>query len=125
MAASTETQGSTLDTLKLWVAVGLLAAGVFAFYWFDQESELYRALGLVAIGVVALGIAYTTTQGRRLWHFAQESRTELRRVVWPTRTEAIQTTLIVLVIVLLVAIFLWLLDMLLRWGFGLITGVGS
>jgi len=125
MAARTESRGSTLDTLKLWVAVALLAAGVFGFYWFDQESELYRALGLVAVAVVAIAIAYTTAPGQRLWHFAQESRTELRRVVWPTRTEAIQTTLIVLVIVLLVGIFLWLLDMILRWGFGLITGVGS
>ena len=114
-----------LDTLKLWGAVALLAGGVFAFYWFDQAPTLYRALGLVAVAIVALGIAYATEPGRRLWHFAQDSRTELRRVVWPTRTEAVQTTLIVLVIVFLVGIFLWLLDMFLRWGFGLVTGVGS
>ena len=121
----TDTQGSTLDTLKLWVAVALLAAGVFGFYWLGETPVLYRALGLVAIAVVGLAVAYTTEPGRRLWHFAQDARTELRRVVWPTRTEAIQTTLIVLVIVFLVGIFLWLLDMLLRWGFGLVTGVGS
>jgi len=121
----TDTQGSTLDTLKLWVAVALLAAGVFGFYWYGQISVLYRALALVGVAVLALGVAYTTEPGRRLWNFAQDSRTELRRVVWPTRTEAVQTTLIVLVIVFLVGIFLWLLDMLLRWGFGLVTGVGS
>ena len=125
MVAKTDTQSSTVDTLKLGVAVALLGAGVVAFYWFDQASVLYRALGLVAVAVVGLAIAYTSEPGRRLWHFAQDSRTELRRVVWPTRTEAVQTTLIVLVIVFLVGIFLWLLDMLLRWGFGLITGVGS
>ncbi len=125
MVAKTDTQGSMLDTLKLWAAVALLAAGVFGFYWYDQISVLYRALGLVGIAIAGLAVAYTTEPGRRLWHFTQDSRTELRRVVWPTRTEAVQTTLIVLVIVFLVGIFLWLLDMLLRWGFGLVTGVGS
>ena len=125
MVAKTQTQEGPLDTAKLWVAIALLAAGVFAFYWFGQVSVLYRALGLVAIALVAVGIGYTTDKGRRAWRFAQDARTELRRVVWPTRVETMQTTLIVLLIVLLVGIFLWLLDMFLQWGFGAITGVGG
>ncbi len=125
MVAKAESQSSWFDTLKLWAAVVLLAAGVVAFYWYGQYSVLYRALALVAVAVVAVGIGYTTVPGRRLWRFFQDARTELRKVVWPTRTETLQTTLIVLVIVALVAVFLWLLDMLLQWGFGAITGVGG
>lgn len=125
MVAKAETQGSWLDTLKLGIAIALLAGGVFAFYWLGDVSQLYRALGLVAVAAVALGIAYTTDKGQRGWAFVQNSRTELRKVVWPTRQEAVQTTLIVLVVVLLVGIFLWLLDMLLSWGYGAITGVGG
>ncbi|WP_067564295.1 preprotein translocase subunit SecE [Halofilum ochraceum] len=125
MAAKAQTQESGLDTLKLWVAILLLGAGVFGFYSLDDVSVLYRALGLVGIALAAVALAYTTDKGRRAWVFAQDARTELRRVVWPTRTETVQTTLIVLLIVLLVGIFLWLLDMLLQWGFGAITGVGG
>ena len=126
MVAKTQTQeGTALDTLKLWLAIALLGGGVFAFYWFGGVSVLYRALGLIAVAVMAVGLAYTTDKGRRAWAFAQDSRNELRRVVWPTRTEAMQTTLIVLLVVLLVGIFLWLLDMFLQWGFSAITGVGG
>ena len=125
MAAKAQTQESGLDTLKLWVAILLLGAGVFGFYSLEDVSVLYRALGLVGIALAAVAIAYTTDKGRRAWVFAQDARTELRRVVWPTRVETMQTTLIVLLIVLLVGIFLWLLDMLLQWGFGAITGVGG
>jgi preprotein translocase subunit SecE len=125
MAAKAQTQESGLDTLKLWVAILLLGAGVFGFYSLDDVSVLYRALGLVGIALASVALAYTTDKGRRAWVFAQDARTELRRVVWPTRVETMQTTLIVLLIVLLVGIFLWLLDMLLQWGFGAITGVGG
>ncbi len=125
MVAKTQTQEGPLDTAKLWLAIALVAAGVFGFYTLGEISVLYRALALVGVALVALGIAYTTGKGRRAWRFAQDARTELRRVVWPTRTETMQTTLIVLLIVLLVGIFLWLLDMFLQWGFGAITGVGG
>lgn len=125
MVAKAETQGSWLDTLKLGVAIALLAGGVFAFYWLGDVSQLYRALGLIAVAVVAVAIAYTTDQGQRAWAFAQNARIELRKVVWPTRQEALQTTLIVLLVVLLVGVFLWLLDMVLQWGYGAITGIGG
>ena len=125
MVAKADRQSSLVDSLKLWFAVLLLAAGVYGFYWFGDVSLLYRALAMVAVAVVAGAVAYTSSTGRRAWAFMQDSRTELRKVVWPTRTEAMQTTLIVLLVVLLVGVFLWVLDMFLQWGFTTITGVGS
>ena len=58
----------------------------------------------------------TSRQGQALWGFMQDARTETRKVVWPTRQETVRTTLLVFVVVTLVAVFLWLLDILLGWG---------
>jgi preprotein translocase subunit SecE len=113
MTTKTELQNSSLDTAKLTVAVLLLASGVIAFYWYEDQSTLYRVLGLVAITIVAVAIALTTAKGRSTVGFLQDSRTEVRKMVWPTRAETAQTTLVVFLVVIIVGIFLWLLDMLL------------
>ncbi|MDQ3731773.1 MAG: preprotein translocase subunit SecE [Pseudomonadota bacterium] len=113
MTTKTELQNSSLDTAKLTVAVLLLASGVIAFYWYEDQSTLYRVLGLVAITIVAVAIALTTAKGRSTVGFLQDSRTEVRKMVWPTRAETAQTTLVVFLFVIIVGIFLWLLDMLL------------
>jgi len=116
MAKAEEVQGSGFDTIKLAVAVALLVAGVLGFYWYADESLLFRVLGLLAVALVAIGIVFTTVLGQSLAGFLKESRTEVRKMVWPTRAEATQTTLIVIVVVILVGILLWLLDMVLGWG---------
>jgi preprotein translocase subunit SecE len=113
MTTKTERQNSSLDTAKLTVAVLLLTSGVIAFYWYEDQSTLYRVLGLVAITIVAVAIALTTAKGRSTVGFLQDSRTEVRKMVWPTRAETAQTTLVVFLFVIIVGIFLWLLDMLL------------
>jgi len=74
------------------------------------------------VGVAGL-IAMQTLKGRTAVAFAKESRTEVRKVVWPTRQEAIQTTGIVLVVTLLMSLLLWGLDSVLFWAVGLITGM--
>lgn len=114
-----------MDTPKIVFAIGLVGIGLAGFYMYSDESLLYRVLGLVALVSIAAGVMYTTAQGQRTWHFARDARTELRKVVWPTRTEATQTTLIVIAVVILIGIFLWLLDTLFQWAFGAITGIGS
>lgn len=113
MTTKTELQNSSLDTAKLTVAVLLLTSGVIAFYWYEDQSTLFRVLGLVAITIVAVAIALTTAKGRSTVGFLQDSRTEVRKMVWPTRAETAQTTLVVFLVVIIVGIFLWLLDMLL------------
>ncbi|SIT70712.1 protein translocase subunit secE/sec61 gamma [Ectothiorhodosinus mongolicus] len=116
MAGKTEiVVGSGLDTAKLVVAVALLVGGVFTFYWFSDASTLLRVVGLLAFVAVAVGIIFTTGMGRNLAGFLGESRTEVRKMVWPTRVETLQSTLVVLAATIVVAIFLWLIDMLLGW----------
>jgi len=123
MATKTETQGSALDTAKLALAVVLVTAGVIAFYWYAEQSTLYRVLGLLAVTGVAVAIAWSTAKGRSTASFLQDSRTEVRKMVWPSRAETMQTTLVVFLVVIIVGIFLWLLDMLLGWLIQLVIGV--
>jgi preprotein translocase subunit SecE len=124
MNASTEEQPSSpLDGLKWGIIVLLLIAAIGGNYYYGQESVLLRAVGVVvAVGVAGL-IAMQTLKGRTAVAFAKESRTEVRKVVWPTRQEAIQTTGIVLVVTLLMSLLLWGLDSFLFWVVGLITGM--
>ncbi|NMP17089.1 MULTISPECIES: preprotein translocase subunit SecE [unclassified Thalassotalea] len=114
MNASTETpQGGSLDTVK-WIVVFLLLGGaVYGNYYFGEESALFRALGVVGAVIVAGVIALQTDKGRNFFTFAKESRTEVRKVVWPTKQESMQTTGIVIVATLVMSLILWGLDSLL------------
>jgi len=122
MNAKAESQGGGLDSLK-WVIVVLLIIGAIGgnMYYADQ-SLLYRSLGIVAIAVIAAVIAIQTVQGAAFWVLAKEARTEIRKVVWPTRQESTQTTLIVLAFVLLMSLILWGLDTLLGWIVSIFIG---
>ena len=81
-------------------------------------------LVLVALAA-ALGVFFTTFHGQTLWKFIQGARVELRKVVWPTRQETLQTTMVVLFFVVLMAVFFFLLDKVLFWATGLLTGQGG
>ena len=122
---NTEAQASGMDTVKLTVAALLLCGAVVAFYWFADESLLFRVLGLLGVAVVAVIIAAQTGVGRSVWSFVGATRTEVRKVVWPTRAETTQTALAVLVIVLVLGIVVWLLDMVILWAVRLLTGQGG
>ena len=114
-----------MDTLKLAVAAAFLVGGIGAYYYYDQESMLLRVVGVLVAVAIAAVIVYQTAQGRQLWRFIQGARVELRKVVWPTRQETLQTTLTVLVFVLILGIFFWLLDMGLLAVTRAVTGQGS
>jgi preprotein translocase subunit SecE len=122
---NTETQASGLDTVKLAVALALLCGAVFAFYWYADQSLLMRVLGLIAVAAVSILIASQTALGRSTWTFIGSTRTEVRKVVWPTRAETTQTALAVVFVVLLMGVVLWLLDMFLLWAIRLLTGQGG
>ncbi|VAW65006.1 Protein translocase subunit SecE [hydrothermal vent metagenome] len=126
MVASAEAEVSgKLDILKYIVAIAMLVAGIVQFYYFEEESQLYRVLGLLAFVAVALAVLYNTQKGYSLWLFARDARTEVRKVIWPTRQETMQTTLMVVVMVLIMGIMLWLIDMALRWAVLFLTGQGG
>lgn len=115
MNSKAERSGGAADTLKLGMAVAVLLAGMVGFYYYDDQVTWIRVLGLLVTAGVAVLIAAQSVQGRALIGFLQAANVELRKVVWPSRQETLQTTLIVLVVVLLVGIMLWLIDMFFGW----------
>lgn len=120
MNSRVETEVSKLDTAKLAIALVLVIGAMVAFYLYPEQSTLLRTLGLLVAVGIAGAIAYRTDKGRQIWGFFQDSQVEVRKVVWPTRQETVQTTLLVVVMVIIVAIFMWLLDMFLGWAIQLI-----
>ena len=123
MVAKTETEVSNkMDTFKLVMAIAILLAGIAGFYYYAEESLLYRVLGLVGLVIVAAGIAFTTSTGHAILSFGREARTEVRKVVWPTRQETVQTTLMVVVAVIILGIFQWLIDMMMLNAVHILTG---
>jgi preprotein translocase subunit SecE len=112
------------DIYKLIAAISIFLLAVAAFYYFAHYSTLVRVIGLLAASGAAVAIAATTELGGNVLEFMKESRLELRKVVWPTRTETLQTSAAILVMVILMGILLWLLDVLLIWLVRLLTGHG-
>lgn len=105
-----------LDRIK-WLGVfALLAAGVVGNWYFGETSLLLRAIVLVGLAALAAYLLYLTKRGKELWELANASRAEIRRVVWPTREVTLQTTLIVIALILVVSLILWGLDSALSWG---------
>ena len=113
--SSEATARSSLDWLKWLVVVALVGGGIFANWYYQDQPLLYRVVGLVVLAVLAALLAGQTEKGRAAWTLLKEARAEIRRVVWPKREETVQTTLIVLVLVLIFAFVLWLLDSGLSW----------
>ncbi len=114
-----------MDNAKLAGSVALVIAGIYAFYFFEAYPTLLRVIGLLTIVAAAVALVYQTAIGRKLWQFGLDSRTEVRKVVWPSRQETMQTTLIVFVMVLIMGIMLWLFDMLLMTIVKALTGQGG
>jgi preprotein translocase subunit SecE len=102
------------DTAKLVLAVLVLAAGLFGFYWYADAAQLLRLGGLLGSIAIAVVLANFTGLGRRLRNFLAESQFEMRKVVWPTRDETVKTTLMVLVVVVILALMLGFIDLVLK-----------
>ncbi|MDZ7752116.1 MAG: preprotein translocase subunit SecE [Gammaproteobacteria bacterium] len=121
MAANADTS-ERLDPVKWALAFALVGGAIWAFYYFGDHSLLLRVVGMLAATAAALAVIVQTRKGHMAWEFVLEARTEVRKVVWPTRKETVHTTGIIMLMVTVVAIFLWLLDMFLAWAIRAIIG---
>tara|TARA_R110002073_G_scaffold106510_3_gene240304 strand:- start:9487 stop:9855 length:369 start_codon:yes stop_codon:yes gene_type:complete len=122
MNAKVESNSGSLDVLKWLVVFLLVAAGVVGNYYFAAESLLYRVLALVVLAAIAVWVALQTVKGKSFAKLVSEARMEIRKVIWPTKQELMQTTLIVVVFVLFVALILWGVDSLIGWVVSSIIG---
>ncbi|VAW93590.1 Protein translocase subunit SecE [hydrothermal vent metagenome] len=108
-----------MDKIKFAIVLALVVAGIYGFYHYADEAFLFRVLGLLAIIAVAFGIAVTTQAGTNGVNFGRAAVVEMRKTVWPTKKETMQTTGIVIVMVIIMGLVLWLFDTILvsiiRW----------
>jgi preprotein translocase subunit SecE len=125
METKVEEQPTIVDTAKLALAIVVVLAGLVGYYYFADASVLLRALAVLLAVALGAVVAFTSLQGRMLWKFIQGARVELNKVVWPTREETLQTTLIVLFVALIGGVFFWLLDLFLLWLTTRVTGQGG
>jgi preprotein translocase subunit SecE len=107
---------SAADIAKFTLAVLVLLGGFVGYYWFNDLASWQRLLILLGGMVLAGAIGFFTRAGTALRDFLVESNFELRKVVWPTRQETIQTTLVIMVVVVILSILLGLIDITLKWA---------
>ena len=116
MMGGAEQQTSKLDILVHLTAFVVLSAGVYGYYYFEEQSVLYATLAIVGglIGFAAL--EYATGFGKAVASYVKAANTERRKVVWPTRQETFRTLIAVVVVVSLVSMFLWVCDKISGYG---------
>ena len=114
-APQVQTISTGADKAKLVAAGVLVVAAVAVFYVLAKEDLWLRVLALFALLAVAVAGFFTSENGRALIAFGRDAMREIRKVVWPTRKEAMQMTGYVFAFVFLMALFLWLTDKTLEW----------
>ena len=118
----TEESSYPFNGVRWLVVIALVVGAVVANSIYGDYPTLYRVLALLAIAGIALSIAVYTQQGAVIWTILKESQTELRKVVWPSRQETNQTTMIVVVLVAVTAVILWGLDAFFGWAVSMVIG---
>ena len=108
--------------IRWFLGIALIGLAAYGNSYFAQEALLYRVLGVILITGLGLFVISTTAEGKESLKIILESRAEIRRVVWPTRTETTQTVLIVVVAIIVCALLLWGLDSLFGWAMAKLLG---
>jgi preprotein translocase subunit SecE len=106
-----------IDKIKLGVGALLVALGIWGYYWLSDNALILRILSVLAGILAGAAVARWSEPGRQFAVFAGESIDEVKKVVWPTRKETMQTTAAVFAFVVVMAVFLWLTDKTLEWAF--------
>jgi preprotein translocase subunit SecE len=126
MSTNIEQSGhGAVDKARLALSILLIVGGLAAYYYFSRSSGALRVVGVLASMLAAVAVSYTSSFGRFVREFVSESHFELRKVVWPTRQETTQTTIVIFVVVTIVSLVLFLFDSILVWIFGFLFGSGS
>ena len=115
----------TTDKVKLAIAIVIVIAGVAGYYVLANQAAWLRWLSVIASLVLAGVVVAFSRYGSEFRRFLELARIELRKVVWPTRQETLQTTLVVFGFVIIAGIFFWLLDLALAWATKALTGTGG
>lgn len=121
MNAKAEQESSLLDTIKLLVALAMVLGAAVAFSLYKDESLLLRVVGILGVIALAIAVMMTTIKGKIAWSFLKDARVEIRKVVWPTRQETLQTTLIVCIMVVIVGLILWTMDQIILYILSLLV----
>ena len=111
MNSKTETQQGSIEILKFLLALGVLLISLVGFYYYSEAPKIFRVLGVLTGVIVSFVILSQTLKGRQAIDFVKEAQVEFRKFVWPTRQETTQTTLFVIIVVIIFAILLWVLDL--------------
>lgn len=113
------------DKIKLLVAFLLVVAGVAGYYYLRESAAVLR-LASVLLGLLfAAGVVWTSKSGKQLFAFGRDSVAEAKRVSWPSRKETLQTTGIVILFAIIMALFLWTVDAGLMMVVNKLTGRGD
>jgi len=122
VSSKIEVKESKLDTLKWIVVIAIVAVGAVGNSVYGDQSLLYRVIALLVLAGVAGFIAFKTAKGAKFFSHMKEAKNEVRKVVWPTRQETGQTTLMVVAVVIIIGLFLWGLDTFLGWVVSSVIG---
>jgi preprotein translocase subunit SecE len=113
------------DKIKLLVAFLLVVAGIAGYYYLSESAAVLRFVSVLAGLLAAAGVVWTSEPGKRFLAFGKDSVAEAKRVSWPTRKETLQTTGIVILFAIVMALFLWVVDASLMMVVDKLTGRGE
>ena len=114
---------SKSNNTYLVLSITVLILGMVLFYYFSDVRLFYRVLAMISVVILSGFIGYQSDFGKLVYSYVSDSKVEIKKVTWPTKQETTQTTLGVIVVVIIVGIILWLFDMLLGWAIGTLYGV--
>lgn len=120
-----DVSGTVSEKIKNVTALVVLIASLAGYYIYSDAHAVVRVLGMLAGAALSGFIFYQSEKGRSAFKYLSNAKKEVRQVIWPTRQETVQMTLIVFAIVIVMSIFLWLVDMLFLWIVQLLTGQGG
>lgn len=122
MSSPQNAASGAVGTMIILLSIAMLCGSIGGYYYFDAQPVVVRTVGLLVGVVLALFVFTRSPRGAVIWDYVRGSRTEVRKMVWPTRQETLQTTLIVVVFVMIFSVFLWLLDLALVEAVQFLTG---